>query len=76
MREMRINLVKFMKTDKVEVSKERLAELLRQEQELYLLENGGVANWEGYQYSLKPYDDITYYDILDMSDDEVIEKYL
>jgi hypothetical protein len=65
-----------METNKVEVSKERLAELLRQEQELQLLENGGVANWEGYQYSLKPYDDITYYDILDMSDDEVIKKYL
>ena len=65
-----------METNKVEVSKERLAELLRREQELHLLENGCVANWEGYEYSLKPYDDITYYDILDMSDDEVIEKYL
>lgn len=65
-----------MEEGTIKISKERLAELLRQEQELHLLENGGVVNWEGYEYSLKPYDDITYYDILDMSDDEVIEKYL
>ena len=70
-----------METNKVEVSKERLAKLLRKEQELKLLENGGVDNWEWYEESLNPGDgvidgDITYDDIMDMSDDEVIEKYL
>ena len=65
-----------METSKVEVSKERLAKLLRKEQELRLLENGGVDNWEWYGDSLNPDDGITYDDITDMSDDEVIEKYL
>lgn len=65
-----------METDKVEVSKERLAKLLRDERELQLLESGGVDNWEWYDDSLYPDDGITYDDIQDMSDDEVIEKYL
>ena len=65
-----------METDKVEVSKERLAKLLRDERELQLLESGGVDNWEWYDDSLNPDDGITYDDIQDMSDDEVIEKYL
>lgn len=65
-----------METNKVEVSKERLAKLLRDERELQLLENGGVDNWEWYGDSLNPDDGITYDDIQDMSDDEVIEKYL
>ena len=53
-----------------------LAELLREEQKLKLLENGGVDNWEWYDDSLNPDDGITYDDIQDMSDDEVIEEYL
>lgn len=65
-----------METNKVEISKERLAELLRKEQELRLLENGGVDNWDWYDYSLNPDDGITYDDIQDMSNDKVIEKYL
>lgn len=70
-----------MKTDKVEVSKERLAELIREEQKLKLLENGGVDNWEWYGDSLNPDNgvidgDITYEEIMRMSDDEIIEKYL
>ena len=65
-----------METNKVEISRERLAKLLRKEQELRLLENGGVDNWDWYGDSLNPDDSITYDDIQDMSDDEVIEKYL
>ena len=58
------------------VNESRLAELLREEQKLTLLENGGVDNWEWYGDSLNPDDGITYDDIQDMSNDEVIEKYL
>lgn len=65
-----------METNKVEISKERLAELIREKQRLTLLENGGVDNWEWYWDSINPDDGITYNDIQNMSDDEVIEKYL
>lgn len=63
------------------VSENRLAELIREEQKLKLLENGGVDNWEWYENSLNPGDgvidgDITYEEIMRMSDDEIIEKYL
>lgn len=55
--------------------------MLRKEQKLKLLENGGVDNWDWYEDSLNPNNgiidgDITYDDIMDMSDDKVIEKYL
>lgn len=58
-----------------------LAELLREEQKLKLLENGGVDNWEWYGDSLNPNNDIidgdiTYEEIMNMSDNEVIKKYL
>ena len=63
------------------VNENRLAELLREEQKLTLLENGGVDNWEWYEDSLNPGDgvidgDITYEEIMNLSDDEIIEKYL
>lgn len=60
----------------VQVEESRLAELLRKEWELRALETGGVDNWEWYGDSLNPDDGITYDDIQDMSNDEVIEKYL
>lgn len=65
-----------METNKVEISKERLAKLLRDEKELQLLENGGVDNWDWYGDSLNPDEGVTYDDIMNMSDDEVIKKYL
>lgn len=65
-----------MEEGTIKISKERLAHLLRREQELKLLENGGVDDWEWYGDSLNPDDGITYDDITDMSDDEVIEKFL
>lgn len=60
----------------VEVEESRLAELLRKEWKLWALEAGGVDNWDWYGDSLNPDDGITYDDIQDMSNDEVIEKYL
>lgn len=65
-----------MDKNKIEISKDILAELLRQEQKLRLLEYGGVYDWEGYEDSLNPYNRITYDDVQNMSDDEVIDKYL
>lgn len=65
-----------MDKNKIEISKDILAELLRQEQKLRLLEYGGVYDWEGYEDSLNPYNCITYDDVQNMSDDEVIDKYL
>lgn len=65
-----------METNKVEISKKRLAKLLRDEKELQLLENGGVDNWDWYGDSLNPDEGVTYDDIMNMSDDEVIKKYL
>ena len=65
-----------MDTNKIEINKNRLAELLRKEQELRLLENGGVDDWEWYGESLYPDDGVTYLDIQYMSDDAVIDMYL
>ena len=63
------------------VDESRLAELLREEQKLTLLENGGVDNWEWYEDSLNPDNsivdgDITYDEIINMSDENVIEDYI
>lgn len=63
------------------VDENRLAELIRNEQKLTLLENGGVDNWEWYEDSLNPDNsiidgDITYDEIINMSDEDVIEKFI
>lgn len=58
------------------VDESRLAELLREEQKLTLLENGGVYNWDWYGYSLFPDKGTTLNDIEDMSDKEIIKNYL
>ncbi len=66
-----------METNKVEISKERLAKLLRDERELQLLEKGGVDNWEWYGDSLfHPDEGKTLNDIEDMSDEKIIKNYL
>lgn len=65
-----------METNKVEISKDRLAKLLRKEQELLLLEYAGVDNWIGYDEALEhPDEGVPYKEIQDMTDDEVIERY-
>lgn len=66
-----------MNTNKIEVSKNRLSKLLRKEQELLLLEYAGVDNWIGYDEALEyPDEGIPLEEIQDMTDDEIIEKYL
>lgn len=66
-----------METNKVEVSKNRLSNLLRTEQELLLLEYAGVDNWIGYDGALEyPDEGVPFEEIQNMTDDEIIEKYL
>lgn len=66
-----------METNKVEVNKNRLSKLLRDEQELLLLEYAGVDNWIGYEEALEyPDEGVPFEEIQDMTDDEIIEKYL
>ena len=66
-----------MKTNKIEVSKNRLSKLLRDEQELLLLEYAGVDNWIGYEEALEyPDEGVPLEEIQNMTDDEIIEKYL
>lgn len=60
----------------VEIEESRLAELLREEWKLWALEAGGVDNWDWYGYSLFPDKGTTLNDIEDMSDKEIIKKYL
>lgn len=66
-----------METNKVEISKSRLSNLLIKEQELLLLEYAGVDNWIGYDEALEhPEEGVPFEEIQDMTDDEIIEKYL
>lgn len=66
-----------METNKVEISKKRLSKLLRNEQELLLLEYAGVDNWIGYDEALEnPDEGVPFEEIQNMTDDQVIEKYL
>lgn len=65
----------------IQVEENRLAELLREEWKLNALEAGGVDNWDWYDYSL--YGDVPedndipkFNQIEDMSDKEIIKKYL
>lgn len=56
----------------------RLAELLRAEYKLDLLEGGGVDNWEGYDESLnyEYEDDIeSYFDFSSKSDEEITSEF-
>ena len=66
-----------METNTVEVSKNRLSKLLKREQELLLLEYAGVDNWIGYDEALEyPDEGVPFEELQDMTDDEIIEKYL
>lgn len=60
------------------ISTERLAELLKAEYKLDLLEAGGVDNWDGYDVSLScEYDDETesYFDFKKKSDEEITSEF-
>lgn len=59
------------------ILKSQLAKLLRESEKLRRLEWGGVDNWDWYGESLNDKDDdgLTYDDIQDMSDKDLIESY-
>lgn len=60
----------------IQVEESRLAELLREEWKLQVLEASGVDNWEWYDESLfHPDEGKTLNDIENMSDREIIEKF-
>jgi hypothetical protein len=49
--------------EKVEISIDRYLELLNAERKLDCLEGGGVDNWEGYDWSMEEFEEITYGDL-------------
>ena len=66
-----------MEENTLKISKEALAELLRCRQKLLLLTYAGVVNEGGYDNALHvPVNSISFKEIQDMSDDDLIEKYL
>lgn len=59
------------------ITKDRLAELVRERQKLLFLEYAGVDNWEGYNKALEYTEEgVSFEEIQDMSDDEVLDRYL
>ena len=64
------------------ITTERLADLLRKERKLELLEDYGVDNWDGYSeaindvYSAEHDDEsISYAEMFDLSDEEITDNY-
>lgn len=55
------------------IPKEELASLLRDSDKLHRLECGGVDNWEWYSEALNDEKDLSYDEIQDMSDDDLID---
>lgn len=55
------------------IPKEELASLLRDSDKLHRLECGGVDNWEWYSEALNDEEDLSYDEIQDMSDDDLID---
>ena len=57
------------------IPKDELASLLRDSDKLHRLECGGVDNWEWYSEALNDEEDLSYDEIQDMSDDDLIDFY-
>lgn len=59
------------------IEEEELAQLLLDSAELHALEEGGVDNWEGYDYSFSEYcDNGKYYrELSDMTTKEIVKNY-
>ena len=57
------------------IPKNELASLLRDSDKLHRLECGGVDNWEWYSEALNDEEDLSYDEIQDMSDDDLIDFY-
>ena len=55
------------------IPKEELASLLRDSDKLHRLECGGVDNWEWYSEALNDEEDLSYDEIQDMSDDDLLD---
>lgn len=57
------------------IPKNEFASLLRDSDKLHRLEYGGVDNWEWYGEALSVEEDLSYDEIQDMSDDNLIDFY-
>lgn len=57
------------------IPKNELASLLRDSDKLHRLEYGGVDNWEWYNEALNDEEDLSYDEIQDMSDDDLLDFY-
>ena len=57
------------------IPKNEFASLLRDSDKLHRLECGGVDNWEWYGVALNDEKDLSYDEIQDMSDDDLIDFY-
>ena len=55
------------------IPKNELASLLRDSDKLHRLECGGVDNWEWYGVALNDEKDLSYDEIQDMSDDDLLD---
>ena len=55
------------------IPKNELASLLRDSDKLHRLECGGVDNWEQYGKALNDEEDLSYDEIQDMSDDDLLD---
>ena len=55
------------------IPKNEFASLLRDSDKLSRLECGGVDNWEWYSEALNDEEDLSYDEIQDMSDDDLID---
>lgn len=57
------------------IPKNEFASLLRDSDKLSRLEYGGVDNWEWYNEALNDEEDLSYDEIQDMSDDDLLDFY-
>ena len=57
------------------IPKDNLASLIRDSDKLQRLERGGVNNWEWYSEALNDEEDLSYDEIQDMSDDDLLDFY-
>ena len=61
--------------DAIIIPKNEFASLLRDSDKLSRLEYGGVDNWEWYNEALNDEEDLSYDEIQDMSDDDLLDFY-
>ena len=59
----------------VKIEQRKFLDLLEAYFKLAALESGGVDNWEWYSEALNDEEDLSYNEIQDMSDDDLIDFY-